>query len=175
MGPATDERSPDVLLRVAVGVVVPVVAIAAHGLGSGSLPGVGGMVLSAAIGVLVGLVLGVRRRRPAASSTVLATAVLTLAQIGAHISFTIGHTPSAMHHDALLPMLLTHLVAVPASAVLIVAAAVLLEAVTRTFRRLAPPPRIVAPGVRPVRWDAPLLVIDVVIGGAGVRGPPVAR
>lgn len=175
MGPATHDQSPDVLMRVSAGVVVPVVAVAAHGLGSGSLPGSGGMVLSASIGVLVGLVLGGRRRQSATSATVLAIAVLTLAQIGAHISFTVGHTSSAMHHDALLPMLLTHLVAVPVSAVCIVAAAVLLDAVTRTFRRLAPLPRITAPGVRPARWDAPLLVIDVVIGGAGVRGPPVVR
>ncbi|MGC4962724.1 YtxH domain-containing protein [Gordonia sp. DT101] len=174
MGRATPDRSPDVLTRVAAGVVVPVVAVAAHGIGGGSVPGSAGVLLSGGIGALVALVLGSQRRRSATAATLSTAGLLTLAQIASHLSLMAVQTPSAaMHHDALLPMLLTHLIAIPLSAGLIVAAAGLLRALTSTVRCLFPPPRFAAsPPVVPVRWVAPYLYTGVVVGGVGVRGPP---
>ncbi|MYR06672.1 YtxH domain-containing protein [Gordonia sp. SID5947] len=173
MGRATPDRSPDVLTRVAAGVVVPVVAVAAHGLGAGSVPGSAGMLLSVGIGALVALFLGGQRQRSVTTATLATAGLLTLAQIGSHLSLMAGQTQSAMHHDALLPMLLTHLIAIPSSAALIVVAAGLLRALTSTMRRLSPPPRVAAPPhVAVVRWVAPHLYSGVVVGGVGVRGPP---
>ena len=175
MGSAPDERSPDAVMRVAAGAVVPVVAVAAHGLGSGTMPGMGGIVLTSGIGILVGVALGGGRRRSATAATIIAIAALTVAQIGAHVALTVGQAATGMHHDAVGPMVLTHLVAIPVSAVLLVAAAGLLGALTSTIRGLSPLPRIAAPAVRVVRWDAPDLVTDLVVGGVGVRGPPALR
>ncbi|AZG45667.1 YtxH domain-containing protein [Gordonia insulae] len=174
MGPATHDRSPDVLTRVAAAVVVPVVAVAAHGLGSGSMPGPSGLLLSAGIGALVAAVLGGGRRRTTTTDTVFVTGLLTSAQIGSHLAFTVGQPPMAMHHDAVLPMLLTHLVAVPLGAVLIVVASSLLAILTSTIWRLVPPPPIApAPVVLPIRWADPWVPAGPVVGGTGVRGPPV--
>ncbi|MFW0785495.1 YtxH domain-containing protein [Gordonia sp. CPCC 206044] len=165
------DHRPDALTRVAAGVVVPVVAVGAHGLGAGEMPAPAGMLLTAAIGALVAYVVGGQQARTAGRATVHAAAVLTLAQIGAHLSMGIGH--SGMHHDGFAPMVFTHLVAIPLSAVLIVAAATVLAAITSTIRSVVPIPVLAVPSAPQTIWVAPHLPRDVVTGGVGVRGPPV--
>ncbi|MEE4023535.1 YtxH domain-containing protein [Gordonia sp. PKS22-38] len=174
MSCAGPDRAGDSLTRIAAGVVVPGVAVAAHGLGAGAVPGVAGMVLAAAVGVLAALLLGDRRRRSAIVSVSRAAGVLTVAQIAAHTVMTMGpaHAGAHDHHDAVLPMLLTHIAAIPLSAALIVVAAGLLATLTTAIGKLTAPPVIAAPAPAPVFWVAPTPGLTAVIRGIGVRGPP---
>lgn len=175
MGTAASDRAGEALTRVAPAVVVPVVAVAAHGMGAGGLPTTGGMLLTVAIGVLAAMCLRGTRRRSVRGGTLSAAGVLSAAQVAAHLVMSVEQAPAAthFHHDALLPMVATHAVAIPVSAVLIVAAAGLLAALTSTIRTLAGCPVLVAPLRQPVGWVPPTLRIVAFVGGGGVRGPPV--
>ncbi|MFW0796578.1 YtxH domain-containing protein [Gordonia sp. CPCC 205515] len=176
MQPATPDRSPGLATRVAAGVVVPFVAVAAHGLAADELPSTSGMLLTATIGVLVGVTLGGGRRQSLPAAIGSTTALLTAAQIGAHVALMVGGNSSGMimHHDAWLPMLLTHVIAIPLSAVLIVAAATVLARITSTIRSLIPPRGVDAPPAVAVRWFPPYITSSVIVGSVGVRGPPVS-
>ncbi|MDY6808265.1 MAG: YtxH domain-containing protein [Actinomycetota bacterium] len=175
MGTAASDRADDAVTRVASAVVVPVVAVAAHGMGAGGLPSTGGMLLTVGIGVLAALGLRNPPRRSVRGATLSAAGVLSAAQVAAHLAMSVGAAPASMHvhHDALLPMALTHAVAIPVSAVLIVAAAGLLAALTSTIRTLTGPPIVAAPVAARVEWVAPTLRTVALAGGGGVRGPPV--
>lgn len=164
------DRTSDAFTRVAAVGVVPTVAVAAHGAAGGAAPSSSGLLLSAAIGVVAAMLLVSRRRRlvPAAAST---AAVLTAAQIACHwsVAFDAGH---ATHATPALPMLLTHLVAIPLSAVLIVIGAHLLASMGSVIRSLALPILPVAPAAAPIYWVQPCVPSGPDLGGTGVRGPP---
>ncbi|MCR5977910.1 YtxH domain-containing protein [Gordonia jinghuaiqii] len=163
-------RAPDAFSRVAAVGVVPTVAVAAHGAASGAMPSSSGVVLSVAIGVVASMLLMTRRRRlvPAAAST---TAVLTAAQVACHATLTVdaGH---AVHAPSALSMLITHLLAIPLSAVLIVVGAHLLASVGSVIRSFVPPVTSRAPAAPRTFWTQPLLLAVPALGGTGVRGPP---
>ncbi|MFE0752151.1 YtxH domain-containing protein [Gordonia sp. NPDC058843] len=158
--------------RVAAAGVVPTVAVAAHGAASGAMPSSSGVLLSAAIGGVASLLLVPGRRRflTAAASTTL---VLTAAQVASHwaLALDAGH---AAHGTSTLPMLLTHLVAIPLSAVLIVAGAHLLASVGSVIRSLMPPVALAARPAAPVFWTQPWVPAAPALCGTGVRGPPAA-
>lgn len=170
------DRSPGLVTRTVAGVVVPSVAIAAHGLASHAVPSTSGMLLTAAIGVLVGVALDGGPRRPLRSALTSTVGLLTAAQIGAHLALMIGSdsAPMVMHHDAWLPMVVTHAIAIPLSAVLIVATATLLDRLTSTIRSLLPYRGVDAPPAVTVRWTPPHIAPSVIVGSGGVRGPPIA-
>lgn len=165
-------RPPDAFSRVAAAGVVPAVAVAAHGAASGAVPSSSGILLSAAIGGVAAMLLAPRRRRflTAAAST---TAILSVAQVASHwaLGFDAGH---AAHDTSTLPMLLTHLVAVPLSAVLIVAGAQLLGSIGSVIRSLVPPVALAARPALPVFWTQPWVPAATALCGTGVRGPPGA-
>ena len=82
MHPAPPYAS-DALTRVGVSLVVPAVAVAAHGIAAGGAPHAEGVLISAGIGGLFALMSGVRRRSRvvAIASTTL---LLTIAQVACH-------------------------------------------------------------------------------------------
>ncbi|GAB86809.1 YtxH domain-containing protein [Gordonia rubripertincta] len=166
-------RTPDAFTRVAAAGVVPTVAIAAHGAAGGQTLSSGGVVLTVAIGVVAAMVLQLatrgRRLVPAAAS---AAGVLTAAQVASH--WSLAADAAHVTHDApALPMLLTHLVAIPLSAVLIVVGAQLLAVIGSVIASLTPPAAPRVPGTPLVFWTRPAVVPGPAVGGTGVRGPPL--
>ncbi|WP_435174285.1 YtxH domain-containing protein [Gordonia hongkongensis] len=165
-------RPSDAFARVAAAGVVPAVAVAAHGAASGAMPSSSGVLLSAAIGVVAAMLLAPRRGRltTAAASTTL---VLSAAQAASHwaLALDVGH---AAHDASTLPMLLTHLVAIPLSAVGIVAGAHLLASIGSVIRSLVPPVALAAHPAAPVFWTPPCVPAAPALCGTGVRGPPAA-
>ncbi|MHC3004727.1 YtxH domain-containing protein [Gordonia sp. GN26] len=166
-------RTPDAFTSVAAAGVVPSVAVAAHGAAGGQALSSGGVVLTVAIGVVAAMLLqpATRGRRlvPAATS---AAGVLTAAQIASH--WSLAADAAHVTHDApALPMLLTHLVAIPLSAVLIVVGAQLLAVIGSVIASLTPPVALRVPGASPVFWTRPAVVAGPAVGGTGVRGPPL--
>lgn len=163
-------RSPDAFSRAAAAGVVPAVAVAAHGAASGAIPSSSGILLSAAIGAIAAMLLAPRRGRltTAAASTTL---VLSVAQAASHwaLALDAGH---AAHDASTLPMLLTHLVAIPLSAVLIVVGAHLLSSIGTVIRSLMPPVALAARPTAPVFWTQPCVLSAPALCGTGVRGPP---
>lgn len=172
MSRTPSDRGRDTLTRVAAGVVVPVVAVAAHGFGAGALPSTGGMLLTAAIGVLTTLAMGDCRRRSTLKATLSAVVALTAAQLAAHVAMSIGHPAMHIDQHALLPMTVTHAVAIPVSALLIVVAAGLLAALTSTIRAITVEPVIASHTVAAISREMPRSGGALVIGGCGVRAPP---
>ncbi len=163
-------RSPDVFSRVAAAGVVPAVAVAAHGAASGAMPSSSGILLSVAIGAVASILLAPGRRRflTAAVST---TIILSVAQAASHwaLALDAGH---AAHGTSTLPMLLTHLVAIPLSAALIVAGAHLLASIGTVIGSLVPPVALAARPAAPVFWTQPCVPAAPALCGNGVRGPP---
>ncbi|MGW6032341.1 YtxH domain-containing protein [Gordonia terrae] len=163
-------RPPDAFSRAAAAGVVPAVAVAAHGAASGTIPSSSGILLSAAIGAIAAMLLAPRRGRlvTAAASTTL---VLSVAQAASHwaLALDAGH---AAHGTSTLPMLLTHLVAIPLSAVLIVVGAHLLSSIGTVIRSLMPRVALAARPTAPVFWTQPCVLSAPALCGTGVRGPP---
>ncbi|MFL1597270.1 YtxH domain-containing protein [Gordonia amicalis] len=166
-------RTPDVFTRVAAAGVVPAVAIAAHGAAGGQMPSSGGLVLTAAIGVVAAMLLQpATRGRRLAPATASAVGILTAAQVAGHWSLA-ADAAHAGHDAPALPMLLTHLVAIPLSAVLIVVGAQMLAVIGSVIASLMPPAALLAPGARPVFWTQRGVLAAPPVGGTGVRGPPL--
>ena len=88
--------------------------------------------------------------------------------------FLINNAGHGVHATGAAPMLLTHAVAIPLSAVLLILAATLADLLTSSIRALSPRPAPRIPGRPRPAVDAPVLVSGPVFGGPGVRGPPVA-
>lgn len=171
MHPAS-QRPSDALTRVAVGAVVPAVAVAAHGVAGGGIPGAAGLLVSVAIGGLLGCVAhSPRRTRTAAMVTT--TLLLSFAQVACHWALAVGDAGHAMHQAGGPGMLVMHAIAIPVSAVLLVLAATLADVVTSTIRSMTPPPVLRTPAQPRMRWVEPLVSSGPVLGGPGVRGPPV--
>ncbi|MEO9326988.1 YtxH domain-containing protein [Gordonia aurantiaca] len=170
-------RSPDAFTRVGAAGVVPAVAIGAHGEASGGLPGTGGVVLAAAIGIAAALLLDPpTRRRRLVPATASAIGVLTSAQVACHWALATdiaGATTHTAHGVSTVPMLVTHLVAIPLSAGLIVVGAHLLAVAGSVIASLTAPVAERAAGPLQVRRPQPVLASGPALGGAGVRGPPL--
>ncbi len=164
-------RPPDAFSRVAAAGVVPAVAVAAHGAASGAMPSSSGILLSAAIGGVASMLLA-SRRRGFPTAAVSTTMVLSIAQAGSHwaLALDAGH---AVHGTSAPAMFFTHLVAIPLSAVLIVAGAHLLASIGTVIRSLVPPVAPTAHPAAPVFWTQPCVPAAPALCGNGVRGPPV--
>lgn len=148
--------------RVSVGAVVPAVALSAHGLAGGDLP-TSGTLLVAGIGVVAAML-------TRGAGLVRVFGVLTGAQAASHVALMLVHG----HAWSLEPasMLLTHLLAVPASALLIVAVAQLISLITSMVRvPVFDGPTPVAG--RPRYAELPVLRATRVMTGS-IRGPPIA-
>jgi hypothetical protein len=103
-------------------------------------------------------------------------AVLTGAQIAGHVLLSLTAGPMVHQHESAVPMLLTHLIAIPLCAALIAGGASLHQVITSvlaTVRRL-----VAEPVTEPRRAALPPsphlrpLVGVFAPGGIGVRGPP---
>ncbi|SDU59849.1 hypothetical protein [Gordonia westfalica] len=166
-------RTPDAFTRVAAAGAVPAVAIAAHGAAGGQAPSSGGLVLTIAIGVVAAMLLQLAtHRRRLLPATASAVGVLTAAQVASH--WSLAADAAHVTHDApAMPMLLTHLVAIPLSAVLIVVGAQLLAVIGSVIASLTPPVALRVPGARPIFWTQPAVLAGPAAGGTGVRGPPL--
>ena len=165
-------HTPDAFTRVAACGVVPAVAVGAHATASGEMPGSGGVVLAAAIGlVAAGLLEILTRGRRLWPATAAAVAALTSAQVAIHGALAADATHVA-HGGAPVGMLVTHLVAIPVSALLIVVGAQLLAVVGSVVRSLTSPTIARVPAsVLLLRTQSPAAA-GPAVGGAGVRGPP---
>ncbi len=144
-------------LRVGVALAVPVLALAAHGLATGSVPGPAGTLVCAVLGVgLAGLVGAQSHRVPPMRLAV----VLALGQVLGHPASAIGDAVVGPGHPAHIgAMALWHAVAVPASALLLMAVARCYALVTSVLAVLGPVPGI-----------APVGELPVAVGGWGPRG-----
>lgn len=180
--------------------MVPALAVAAHGMASGTPLSATGIALCVLLGVVTGAVVDLTCRTGLSGRGVL-IGILSVAQGLAHLALSTDghHSASAMaghsmhsgahdpamvtHHlHALLSpwsadgasMLLTHLVAVPLTAVLVtVAAAVtgVVTAVAATLRDPGPLPRTIRTAPVPSSVDAGCPRVDRA-AGPGERGPP---
>ena len=180
--------------RLAVAATVPTLAIAAHGVASGAVPGLDGIALCLFIGVVAGMCTGRR------CGAVALLAVLSAAQFASHLALaaTMPMTPGAatptasmagmdhhgMDHTGMahtgmahsgMSMMLTHLIAIPLCALLIAAAVAVVTVITSVLATLRRPRsqalgHVVAVVVHAgeVRWHR----IDRA-AGAGERGPPL--
>ncbi|SIS21465.1 hypothetical protein [Williamsia sterculiae] len=182
--------------RIAVGVVVPVVAVAAHGTADGHFPGSAGLVLCALVGAVAAACAGRMVTAPRLF------ALLSGGQVACHLmlSACMAGGPGSMSDDpAAMPsghvhagsmvdaraaaaaagttwaMLLTHLIAIPVCAVLIAAVCrvvAVITAIARSLRRA--PVATVVPRPRRVVVHVPFAATDALLcGGPGRRGPPV--
>lgn len=172
MHPAPPHAS-DALTRAGVSLVVPAVAVAAHGIAAGGAPHAQGVLVSAGIGGLFAQLSGVRRQSRAAAIA-STTVLLTIAQVACHWAMTIGDAGHGAHTASAAPMLLTHAVAIPLSAVLLILAATLADLLTSSIRALSPRPTLRIPGRPRPAVDVPVVVSGPMFGGPGVRGPPVS-
>ncbi|GAB19472.1 hypothetical protein GOEFS_086_00420 [Gordonia effusa NBRC 100432] len=117
--------------RVAVASVVPSVAVGAHAIAGGGPPQSGGLILLAGIGVVAGLMVR-------GAGLLGVAGVLTGAQAACHAALAISHghlmTSGLSSAPGAASMLLTHLVAIPLSALAIVALAQLISLITSILR-----------------------------------------
>lgn len=171
--------APDAPMRVAAAAIVPAVGIAGHGMASGMMPSSAGILLTLAIGVAVGTVWRPRRECAALPAVAATAGLLTVAQAGVHLALSLGghggHSNSmmaaAMPHSP-VSMMLTHLVAIPLSAVLIVLGALFIDLITSTIAAIVAPARSAVWPHEKRTWHTPLLTTEMVFGGTGLRGPP---
>ncbi|GAB10318.1 hypothetical protein GOARA_056_00650 [Gordonia araii NBRC 100433] len=158
-------------LRAGVAVAVPVLALTAHGLASGAVPGSAGVVLCVALGVVLAALVGGRAITPART-----TGVLALGQLVGHPAAGVGDAAAAGGHSSHLgAMLVWHAVAIPASALLLVLVAQLYALVTSVLAVLTTAPALAVVG--PVRaFAVPSRSRVAVVGrGAIPRAPPLSR
>lgn len=182
--------------------MVPALGLAAHGAASGVLPGASAVALCLFLGVVTGAVVDVASRLRGHGWAPL-VGILTVAQGLAHLALSVGHDHHAgsmpgmadhampdmpagamlIHHlHALLEpwsadgavMLLTHVIAVPVTALLIALAAAVTGVVTSVAAALR------GPGPRPRPLGAAPIAVPAVVpcpridraAGPGKRGPP---
>ncbi|WP_298444531.1 hypothetical protein [Gordonia sp. (in: high G+C Gram-positive bacteria)] len=159
----------------AVGGTVAGTGIAAHAQGHGCLPGSGGLLLVAAIGVGLGVVAG----RPGATShTASAWRLLPLlgaGQLMVHLALIAltGH-----HHDLITaPMAATHTLGALLALGLVVVAETLVRAATGLARRVVAlvcrRPIAATGALVVVAYDGPRIPSLRRLGTAGTRGPPL--
>ena len=96
----------------------------------------------------------------------------TAAQLAAHVAMSVGHPAMHIDQHALLPMTVTHAIAIPVSALLIVVAAGLLAALTSTIRAITVISVIASHTVAAISREMFRSGGALVIGGCGVRAPP---
>lgn len=180
--------SANTSMRLAVAAVVPSLGIAAHAMASGMVPTAGPILASVGVGVLAASALTSRRRRTTAGDALAATLILTGAQLGAHLTLSVGTLSGGgmagggmVEHAGLLggghamaPMVFTHVVAVPASAVAIALMAALVDVLTSSLPTLCRPLRYAAWAPVVGCWNRRRrpAACGVVVGGRGLRGPP---
>ncbi|HNP57838.1 hypothetical protein [Gordonia sp. UBA7599] len=155
-------------LRVGVAVAVPVLALTAHGMASGSWPTSAGVMVCVALGAALAALVGAPRGlSPTRTATLLA-----VGQVIGHPAAGVGDA-AAGHSAHVGTMLAWHAVAVPASAVLLVLVARCYALVTAVLQAVASAPRLVVVGaLSPFleQWWPRTVVVGA---GVGPRAPPV--
>ncbi len=159
----------------AAGLLTASLAVAAHGVGAGAAPPTGAAaallaVLAATVGALAATI------RCAADTRVL-IGLLAAAQLIGHLMLaTSGHNHAAAAPPA-AAMLIAHLVAVLAGAVLIAAGERLCRAVSRAVQaavRIVCPPPAVEPVAHMPDADQPMRSVLLLAASMSHRGPPVS-
>ncbi|MFF2088673.1 hypothetical protein ACFVVM_33220 [Nocardia sp. NPDC058176] len=157
----------------AIGAASGAVAVLAHGLaGANAVPGGSSLTLLFAACALIGVVAAAL---PRGNTPAMTMAVLALGQGIGHTALSLGHAQHTYTYSA--AMLLAHLVAIPAGALVIRAAEVGLRRAITSVRRWAhaldgvanPIDRLVALPVTEERAVARQLLLRP---GIGLRGPP---
>ncbi|WP_376767298.1 YtxH domain-containing protein [Gordonia asplenii] len=168
MGSARESTGRDGVLdtrrgvtRCSVGATVPSVALAAHGLAGGGFP-TSGMVLVAGIGAIAAML-----TRGAGLARVFG--VLSVAQAASHLALMLAHGDMWTLDPA--SMLMTHLVAIPVSALAIMVVAQLISLITSVLRVVVGPVTEPAAGAPP--WHSvPAVLVGIAVVSGRIRGPP---
>ncbi|GED96880.1 hypothetical protein [Gordonia crocea] len=156
-------------LRTGVAVAVPALALTAHATATGMMPQAAAFAACLGLGGLLALVVG----GPSGGISMPRTlAVLTVGQAAGHLAAGIGDGASGHAYDS-GPMLAWHLVAVPASAVLLVLVARCYALVTAVIAVLTSLPA--APIAAELHIGAVVArpATAVVGAGASPRAPPL--
>lgn len=152
--------------RPSVCVAVPLLAVGAHRLAGGEFPGPSEAILVAGIGLIAGLLTsGARFTR--------VVGILTGAQVASHAVLMMAHGELWAVDDP-TSMTVTHLLAIPASALAIVVVAQLVSLITSTIRAVVGSPVPVPPDRCPIAVRQPMLRGSRVVERHGIRGPPTA-
>lgn len=150
--------------RPSVSVAVPLLAVGAHRFAGGEVPGLSGWLLVAGIGLVAGLLsAGARFGR--------VLTILTVAQVASHAVLMMAHG-SLWAIDDPTSMAVTHLLAIPASAMAIVVVAQLVSLITSTMRAIVTEPVPLPSDRCPVVSSHPDLVGVRVVERHAIRGPP---
>ncbi|WP_019972643.1 hypothetical protein [Mycobacterium sp. 141] len=157
-----------------VGVLTAVLAVAAHGTAGGGWPGGAGAVQLALLAVTLGAVASTVR---ATTGALALSGLLGVGQLLAHVLLAIdGHAHGSHPLQPSAPMLVAHLVAVTAEALLITGGTRLCTALSRTICSLARPahPRSESATRTAVHSaDQPLHSARLLGSSMSHRGPPV--
>ena len=167
--------SPDPVPRLrgtAAGLLTAALAVAAHGVAGGALPTGASAAQLAVLAATVGTVAATLAR---AADTQVLLGLLAAGQLFGHVMLSaVGHSHASATPAA--AMLVAHLAAIAAGAVLIAAGDRLCRAVSRAVRaavRTVCPPVVVAPVMASGDADQPLRSALLLAASVSHRGPPV--
>ncbi len=155
------------------GLLTAALAVAAHGVGSGTPPT---GASAAQLAVLAATVGAVAAAVPRAGDTRILIALLTAGQLLGHLMLTVGHAHAHTAGPPAWVMLAAHVVAVGVGAVLIAAGERLCRAASRVVRavvRAACPPVAATTAAAVHRADQPLRSALLLAASVSHRGPPV--
>lgn len=167
------QRAPRDVAATAVAITTPTLAVGAHALSSGVAPNSAAILLVAGSGLAAGAIArGIR--------SVLAMAVLlAAAALVNHLLLSVASQGpmAAMGHGSDVSMLGLHALAIPLCALLIVAADRLYDIATAVLialgrLRLPAPTGLVR---TPIESVIPTLTGRNLVGGSGLRGPPLPQ
>jgi hypothetical protein len=158
----------------ATGLLTGALAVAAHGVGSGAVPGGAAAALLAVLAATIGALAATTAR---AGKSVVLVGLLAAGQLVGHLMLSAAghqHTPSTAPPAAV--MLAAHVVAIAAGAVLIAAGDRLCGALSRAVRAMvrAVWPVAGTPVVAVRRPDQPLRSALLLAASVSHRGPPVS-
>ena len=160
----------------AAGLLTAALAVAAHSVGSGAPPAGAVVAQLAVLAATVGALAATIAR--AADARVL-LGLLAAGQLCGHVILSaVGHTHAAAAAPPAAAMLVAHVVAVGAGALLIATSDRLCRAVARAVRvavRIVATPVAVAPIVVIGEADQPLRSALLLAASVSHRGPPVSR
>ncbi len=160
----------------AAGLLTAALAVAAHSVGSGAPPTGAVVAQLAVLAATVGALAATIAR--AADARVL-LGLLAAGQLCGHVILSaVGHTHAAATAPPAAAMLVAHVVAVGAGALLIATSDRLCRAVSRAVRvavRIVATPVAVAPIVVIGEADQPLRSALLLAASVSHRGPPVSR
>lgn len=163
-------------LRIGVGVAVPVLALSAHGIAHGELPGAAGILICVALGAVLAGMLDARagtRQRDRRPSVASVAALLVVGQVVGHFAASVGDAGHGVADlGAVGPMAAWHSAAIPLSAVLVVLVAHLYALVSSVVESLTTAPVLPVGGRRAAVTTAWRPRAATLRAGGGSRAPP---